>query len=478
MSVAANVGYTDCYYSAVAFVNRVDELAALQAWWERPNARPALVWGRRRVGKTALLQHFAAATDAPVVFHTGTGETAAAEIATLSRQIAAVLPDRMRDLATQPYGTWRDILDHLARAARDSRVLLILDEFPELIGSSPALPGILRAFLDDVHEHTQLRIIFSGSAIRTIDEMREYRAPLYGRFDLTLLLHQFRPHEAALMLPDLAPADRARVYGIAGGTPLYLSWWDQRASITENLLELTGRPGSPLLTEGLLVMATEVGAGEHTTGVLTAIAAGRTKHGEIKDAIGADPTRTLDRLVEMRIIERLLPVTEQGTRSRRRIYRITDNYLAFYLGPLMRFRAEIERGLGKTIVSSLAAFLDQHMGPVYEEAFREYLRRVANQGALGEGIVAVGPWWSADSQQEIDAVVLAQRELTRVPVLVGESKWTQSVDAVRIKAGLIRKAAALTPDTDELSYVVCARDAVEHPDTQTRAVTAADIFTA
>jgi AAA+ ATPase superfamily predicted ATPase len=216
------------------------------------------------------------------------------------------------------------------------------------------------------------------------------------------------------MLADLTPGDRARVYGIAGGTPLYLSWWDQRASIAENLLELAGRPGSPLLTEGLLVMATEVGAGEHTTAVLTAIAAGRTKHSEIKDAIGADPTRTLDRLVELRIIERLLPVTEQGTRSRRRIYRITDNYLAFYLGPLMRFRAEIERGLGKTIVSSLAAFLDQHMGPVYEEAFREYLRRMANEGALGEGIVAVGPWWSDDSQQEIDAVVLAQRERIQV----------------------------------------------------------------
>jgi len=96
-----------------------------------------------------------------------------------------------------------------------------------------------------------------------------------------------------------------------------------------------------------------VGAAERTVGVLTAIAAGRTKHSEIKDAIGADPTRTLDRLVETRIIERLLPVTEQGTRSRRRIYRIADNYLAFYMGPLMRFRAEIERGLGKTIVSSL-----------------------------------------------------------------------------------------------------------------------------
>ena len=91
------------------FVNRVDELAALRAWWDRPNARPALVWGRRRVGKTALLQHFAASTEAPVVFHTGTGETAAAEIATLSRQVAAAVPDGMRDLAAAPYESWRDL---------------------------------------------------------------------------------------------------------------------------------------------------------------------------------------------------------------------------------------------------------------------------------------------------------------------------------------------------------------------------------
>jgi uncharacterized protein len=460
----------------VSFVNRTDELAALRSWWERPAARPAIVWGRRRVGKTALLQHFAVQTEAPVVFHTGTGEAPTAEIASLCRQAAIALPDPRRDLAAEPYGEWRDILDYLARAAENSRVLLVLDEFPELIKASPALPGILRAFLDKVGVDTKLKIILSGSAIRTIEEMREYRAPLYGRFDLALQLHPFRPHEAALMLPDLAPADRARVYGIAGGTPLYLSWWNQRATISENLLELAGRPGSPLLTEGQLVMATEVGEGEHTMSVLTAIAAGRTKHSEIKDAIGADPSRTLDRLIELRIIERLLPVTEQGTRSRRRIYRIADNYLAFYLGPLTRFRAEIERGLGRSIMRPLTAFLDEHMGPVYEEAFREHLRRLANQGSLGEDIVAVGAWWTEDSQQEIDAVVLAQHALTRVPVLVGESKWTGSVNASRIKAGLIRKAASLAPDANDLRYAVCARDAVEHADQDTLTVTAEDIF--
>jgi AAA+ ATPase superfamily predicted ATPase len=460
----------------VSFVNRTDELATLRAWWERPAARPAIVWGRRRVGKTALLQHFAVQTGAPIVFHTGTGEAPAAEIASLSRQTALALPDARRDLAADPYRDWRDIFDYLARAAEDSPALLVLDEFPELIKASPALPGILRAFLDQVGVHTKLRIILSGSAIRTVEEMREYRAPLYGRFDLTLQLHPFRPHEAALMLPELAPADRARVYGIAGGTPLYLSWWNQRATIADNLLELAGRPGSPLLTEGQLVMATEVGEGEHTMGVLTAIAAGRTKHSEIKDAIGTDPSRTLDRLIELRIIERLLPVTEQGTRSRRRVYRIADNYLAFYLGPLTRFRAEIERGLGRSIIRPLTAFIDGHMGPVYEEAFREHLRRLANHGSLGEDIVAVGAWWTDDGQQEVDAVVMAQRSLTRVPVLAGESKWASTVNAARIKAGLIRKAASLTPDANDLRYAVCARDDVEHADQDTLTVTAKDIF--
>lgn len=428
------------------------------------------------MGKTALLQHFAAGSGAPIIFHTGTGEAQQAEIASLCRQVALAVPDRHRDLATEPFSEWRDILDYLARAAQDAPALLVLDEFPELISSSPALPGVLRAFLDRIHGHTKLKIILSGSAIRTIEEMREYRAPLYGRFDLTLQLHQFRPHEAGLMLPGLSPVDRARVYGICGGTPLYLSWWDQQASLTDNLYELAGRPGAPLLTEGLLVMATEVGAGEHTMAVLTAIAAGRTKHSEIKDAIGADPSRTLERLVELRIIDRMMPVTEQGTRSRRRVYRITDNYLAFYLGTLTRFRAEIERGLGKSIIRPLAAWLDEHMGPVYEEAFREHLRQLANAGELGEDIVAIGSWWSDDSQQEIDAVVLAQQGLTRVPVLVGESKWGSSVNAGRITAKLAAKAAVLASDVTGLRYAVCARDEITHAGEDVLLVTAKDIF--
>jgi uncharacterized protein len=355
-------------------------------------------------------------------------------------------------------------------------VLLVLDEFPELAATAPDLPGILRAFLDRLPETSKLKIIICGSAVRSMEALREYRAPLYGRFDLTLHVHPFRPYEAAAMLPDLSPADRAVVYGIMGGIPLYLSWWNQDQSIRQNLLRLACQPGGRLQSEGRLILATEADRGEQPAAILNAIATGATRFSEIADAIGANPARALDRLTGLRLIERISPVTEDERRTKQRIYRIADEFLAFYLGPLSRYQPEIERGLGDSIADALLDHLDDYMGRSCEHAFRHHLRRLANQGALGPKVVAIGPWWTRDRNVEIDAVVLAERDRKRIPVLAAECKWGRRVDAARIKAVLIRKAATLTRESELLRYCVCAREEVINADAETLAVTAADIF--
>ena len=455
------------------FVNRSAELVALSEWWDdSPGGRIALVWGRRRVGKTALVSAFAGGRR--TVFHTGAGRPARDELGVLSRAAEGVLAAEIRDLAVRPFADWDDALESLAAVAENEPLLLVLDEFPELLHVSGELPGVLRAFWDRARERTQLRILLCGSAVRTMQAIQEERAPLYGRIDLSLPLHPFAPHETAAMLRKLSPSDRALVWGILGGVPLYLTWWDQGRSVRENLARLVCRPGGQLLDEGWLVLATEGDTGDLGQLVLRAIAAGRTKHGEIEQAVRAEPARTLERLIELRLVERVVPVTELGSRTRRRSYRIADNFLAFWLGIVEPYRAEIERGLGPSILSPLMQRLDDHMGGRWEEAFRSHLRRLGAQGALAPDVVRIGAFWSERPAVEIDAVALAGRR--EEAVLIGEAKWARTADAARMVRELERKAGALPLLAADHSYATCARERLTNVPPATIAVTASDVF--
>jgi AAA+ ATPase superfamily predicted ATPase len=455
------------------FVNRSTELRRLREWWgESPNGRLALVWGRRRVGKTALLSAFAEGRR--TVFHTGAGRPAGDELGVLSRTVQTVAAGGVRDFAARPFVDWDDALESLAMLAAQEPLLLVLDEFPELLRVSPELPGILRAFWDRARDRTQLRILLCGSAVRTMRAIQEERAPLYGRIDLSLPLHPFAPHESAAMLRELSPADRALVWGILGGIPLYLTWWDQERSVRQNLARLVCIPGGQLLDEGRLVLATEGGGGDLGRLVLRAIAAGRTKHGEIEQAVRAEPARTLERLIELRLVERVVPVTEVGSRTRRRSYRIADNFLAFWLGIVEPYRAEIERGLGPSILTPMLARLDDHMGACWEEAFRSHLRRLAAEGALPDEIVRIGRFWSESPAVEIDAVALAGRR--EDAAVAGEAKWARRADGGRIVHELERKATALPRTQPDILYIACARERLTNMPSTAMALTAADIF--
>jgi uncharacterized protein len=455
------------------FVNRSNELEALARWWDASSGgRLALVWGRRRVGKTALMNAFA--RERRAVFHTGAGRPARDELRLLSRTAAPALEGGVRDLLARPFTDWDDALEALAGAALDEPLLLVLDEFPELLRASPELPGVIRAFWDRAREQTRLRILLCGSAVRVMQAIQQEREPLYGRIDLSLAVHPFDPHETAALLSKLSPPDRALVWGIVGGVPLYLTWWDQASDLRANLRRLVCTPGGKILDEGRLVLATEGETGELGQRVLRAIAAGRTKHNEIEQAVGAEPSRTLERLIELRLIERVVPVTAAGSRTRRRVYRIADNFLAFWLGLVEPYSAEIERGLGSTILKPLSERLDDHMGARWEEAFRAHLRRLAAAGALAPDIVRIGAFWSEHPPVEIDAVALAGRG--EQAVLAGEAKWTRTADASRIVSELQGKLRALPKVAEDIRCAVCARERLVNAPASTIAITAADIF--
>lgn len=461
------------------FVNRERELAQLDRWWAQGDSGSiGIVWGRRRVGKTELVRRFA--TDRRMVYHIAARRPLSDELRVLSVQAAPMLAGGFRDPLARPFVDWTDALESLGAAAATEPLLLVLDEFPELLEVTPELPSILRAVWDRIRHQTRLRILLCGSAVRTMDALQQQREPLYGRFELALLLHPFFPHEAALMLPALRPAERALVWGLVGGMPQYLAWWDQGRSVSENLDALVCTPGGRLLAEGDLLLATEAAATDLGGQALYAIAAGRSRFNEIGNALHTDPTRILERLRALQLIARTHPITEDERASRRRVYHVADNFLAFWLGVVARHRSQIDLGLGPSVLPTILRELDDFMGPRWESAFRDHLRRLANRGDLGHDVVAIGRFWnhSADQpdQVEIDAVALAGRE--RAACLVGEAKWAHRADATRLQWDLERKARALPRVRTGLRYAVAARDAVDGGDDNLLRITATEIFSA
>ena len=191
-----------------------------------------IVWGRQAGGQDRTDQRSSPRTSASVI-HLGIGVAPGGGAA----DVHASLPDGI-DLGAgadpQPFASWDRAITVVAEAASDEPLLLVLDEFPELLASDPHHRGqTLRAVWEKViavRIQAQAAAVRLGRAHDVVDRRGADRA-LYGRFDLRLLVHPFRPHEAALMLRHLKPAERAVVWGICGGTPLYLSWWDQCADL-------------------------------------------------------------------------------------------------------------------------------------------------------------------------------------------------------------------------------------------------------
>ena len=465
------------------FVNRTTELKVLDDWWNQSGAGMAAVWGRKRVGKTWLIDHFAKGRRS--VRHICRARPHAEELVALSGKTAGVVKTPRRSLGERPFRSWQDALDVFAHAAESEPLLVVLDEFPELLRAVPRFDVELRALWDEVvlGAPTNLKLILCGSAVGSMEALQAESAPLHGRVSQRLLVRPFRPHEAALMLGNLDPPARAQAWGVCGGIPRLLALWDDRADLRENLRRLVCSEQGVLLSEGDLILGDEDIVGhrrEHLPEqILRAVATGSTSFSEIHSKVSGLPTRSLEYLTDVRLLERVVPVTQDPARTKLSYYRIVDNFLAFWLRCVEPHREQIESGLGATVLNVVMKEFSDFMGARYEHAFREHLRRLAANGRFGEEVIAVGEWWRAQSGPasdpcQLDGVVLAGRK--RTPVVVGEAKWANVVNGSSEAGGMKRKLLESgLADPETVIFVVAGREEVRRS-SAVLGVTASDIF--
>jgi len=434
------------------FINRVAELKLLEKRYASGQAEFFVLYGRRRVGKTELLAHFCEGKQA-IFFVSDLGSEISLRTA-LSGAVNSTIFGSNPFKAV--YTSWDDLFEAVGAAAKNERLILALDEFPYLASAHPPLGIILQRDWDHSLTNSQVMLIVCGSYIGMMEEaVLGYKAPLYGRRTAQYLLEPLQFHDVRLFFPAYSLEDQVRAYAVYGGTPAYLQTLDAGTSLAQNIEDGILSRGAFLYDEVRFILQQELREPRNYFAILEAIAAGKTRLNEIKQATGIEgATAYLDTLQHLQLIERRVPVTEtQPHKSRRGLYRLKDHYLRFWFRYVHPNRSQLERGAAQGILNSqVLPQLDLFTGLVFEEVCRQFLWDAGLAGQLPLAPLNIGNWWNA--AEEIDLVVMGERA-----ALLVECKWTNKPVGSDLLANLERKAGLLRSELAErdVLYGLCSR---------------------
>lgn len=434
------------------FVNRVSELELLEKRYASGKAEFFVLYGRRRVGKTELLARFCEGKRS-IFFVSDLGSEISLRTA-LSAAVNSTLfgPNQMNAV----YSTWEDLLHALAQAAQSERLVVVLDEFPYLVTAHPPMATILQRVWDQTLKNSQIMLILCGSYIGMMEEtVLGYQAPLYGRRTAQYLLEPLQFKDARLFYPSFPLEDQVRAYAVYGGTPAYLHTIQSQQSLKDNVLDGILTRGSFLYDEVRFVLQQELREPRNYFAILQAIAAGKTRLNEIKQATGIEgATAYLDTLQQLHLVERLVPVTEtQPQKSRRGIYRLKDHYLRFWFRYVHPNRSQLERGGAQIILENqVLSEIDNFSSLTFEEICQQFFWQSGLSGKLPFVPTNIGNWWNAN--EEVDLVILGENDAILV-----ECKWTSKPVGIDILAELERKSDLVKHELGDrqIRFALCTR---------------------
>ncbi|MGH3281520.1 MAG: AAA family ATPase, partial [Trebonia sp.] len=446
--------------------DREREWAGLTAFATDPAPRATLgvVSGRRRQGKSYLLQ--ALAREAGGLYFAATEATEAESL----RLFTDALLRHTREPVNPPFRDWNDAIGYLFRQFTGAPTVVIFDEFPFLSRVSPALPSIIQRELGPggAGFGSAVRLVLCGSAMSVMGGLLSGRAPLRGRAGLEMVVRPFRYPDAAAFWSITDPRLALKVHAVVGGTPAYAREFVRSDAPSGPddfdawILRTALSPQTPLFREARYLLAEEADIREPATyhSVLAAIASGHATNGGIAGYIG----RRSDELSHpLTVLEDAALIVREPDlfRGGRPAYRITEPLITFYEAVMRPRWPELELGLAEEVwQAAQRTFSAQVAGPHFEAVCRSFAT-VAGARLFGDLPAEVGHGTVNDAgertQIEIDVAVLAapapgQR---RRVLSLGEAKWGETM-GLRHLARLARARDLLAAKKYDTSATILA----------------------
>lgn len=411
-------------------MNREREFAFLDERFAAENRQLVVIYGRRRIGKTALVTEYLDRRGLAHVYfladQRGTPQNA--------ERFARTCADAFDDVPPAVEG-FDDGFEYVARRSDDDLVVVI-DEFSYLVDADETIPSIFQRIYDEVLADTAISMLLLGSSISLMEEgALSHDSPLYGRRTGQWKLTPLTFADASRFFPSYDVEDLVRVYAVLGGVPAYLEQFDSNTSLERNIRDRVLQKGTFLYEEPEFFLRQELREPGTYFAVLEAMAVGNTRVTEIANAVDRDAkglSRYLQNLQRLEVVDRLVPVTDP--QRKQGIYTIADQFFEFWFRFVAPNIGDLEQGNVEPVASSTIGGLDEHASRTFERICRQVVRHPEFPVAVSR----VGTWWH--DGEEIDVVAVNE---AAGRILLGECKWTNTPVGEGVLADLERKTAAV-----------------------------------
>lgn len=418
-------------------VGRKNELESLQGNYQKSSFQFPVIYGRRRVGKTTLINEFCKGKKA--IYFVAVQSTAKENLELLSARILQVLAP---EAPKNPFSSFSDAVAYVFESARNERIILAIDEYPYLAAGDMSISSVLQAAIDKYHEDSKLFLILCGSSMSFMEkQVLGYESPLYGRRTAQYKILPFRYHESAKMLQGFDNEEKIILYGITGGIPEYLARIDNQLSLSDNIKNLFFDPAGRLFEEPANLLKQELRNPEAYNAIIAAIAGGNSRINTIAakaDMETSQCSKMLSTLAELGIVRKECPVTEEI--SKKTIYHLNDWMFVFWYRFVRPELSRISAGLGGDVCDEvIAGQLADHTGHVFEECAIQYMWEALKSKSLPVSFKKIGRWWGnnplAHREEEIDFLAFSETQ-----AIFGECKWRNMQTGVDVLEELIKKS--------------------------------------
>ncbi|MCI8627786.1 MAG: ATP-binding protein [Lachnospiraceae bacterium] len=419
------------------FIGRETELHFLEERYQSAKAELIVLYGRRRIGKTETLKKFCEGK--PHVFFSCRECTDKMQLKNFSEKLLA------EGLAAAKYlrefQDWEAAFSSIMELPYGGqKKLLVIDEFPYMCKGNRTIPSLLQNLWDGAFKEQNVMLVFCGSSMSFIEkELLSEKNPLYGRATGIYKMKEMNFYDVIKFFPDYSAKDKIMAYAVLGGIPHYLSQFDPKCSLEENIKKNILTKGCVLYSEVEFLLRQELRETPLYNSIIEAVALGNTRLNDISNKSLLEDTSKasvyLKNLIELGIIEREFSVTE-GAKKRantsRGLYHLTDQFFRFWYAFAFTNYSELESGdVNGVYKYVIAPKLHEYASYTFEEVCRTYIREAQKAGVLPFHYTNMGRWWGKTTVrqhgkttaiQETEIDILAYSQYTK-EYLIGECKF-------------------------------------------------------